>query len=87
MKTHMESYIKLEGNKANYDAILNALVPCLTSLTPFEKWMSFLEMGHLIEIAYDRVCIDLTQYGLSKTFFPLLSKAPQNPSECIMYIG
>lgn len=87
MTTHRESYTKLYGNKATYDTILNALVPCLTSLAPFEKGMRFSKMRHLIASAYDRVCIDLTRYGFSETFFPLRSKPPQNPSECIICIG
>lgn len=86
MKTHRESYTKLYGNKPNYDTILNALVPCLTGPTPFEKWMHFPEMGHLIASAYNRVFIILTRYDFSETFFPLRSKPPQNPLERIMCI-
>lgn len=44
-------------------------------------------MGHLIEIAYYRVFIDLTRYDFSEIFFSLRSRPPQNPSIRIMYIG
>lgn len=60
---HRESYAKLYENKENYDAILSALFPYFSGLTPFEKWMRFLEMRQLIASAYDRVCIDLTRNG------------------------
>lgn len=86
MKTHRELYTKLYRKKENYDVILNALVTFLTSLTLFEKWTHYSETGHLIANSYDRVCIDLTQYSLLETFFPLWSKPPQNSSECIMHI-
>lgn len=81
MKMHRESYTKIYGNKAKYDVILNDLVPCLNGLAPFDKWMRFPKMGHLIASGYDRVCIALTLYDLSRTFFPLRSKSPQNPFE------
>lgn len=82
--THRKSYTKLYWNKTNYDAILDASVHCITSSAPFDKWMRFLEMGHLIVSTYDEVCIYLTRYGFSETFSPLLSKPPQNSFERIM---
>ena len=80
MTTHMNSYIKLYGEKENYDVILNVLIPCVSHSTPFKKLMSFPEMGHLIASAYDRVCIDLTQYSLLETFFPLQSRQTTSKS-------
>ncbi|XP_058784154.1 uncharacterized protein LOC131658923 [Vicia villosa] len=53
---------------------------------PFSKWMCFLEKGHLIASAYDRVCIDLIRYGFSATFFSLPSGPPKNPFRRIMCI-
>lgn len=35
MMVDRESYTKLYRNKENYDAILNAFVPCLSGPTPF----------------------------------------------------
>lgn len=78
---HTESYTNLYEDKANYDAILNALIPRLTGLDPFDKWILFPNMGYLITSVYDMTCIDLTRYGFSETFFPLRSKSTQNPSE------
>lgn len=80
MTTHMNSYIKLYKTKENYDAIFNALVHCVSGSTPFEKLMSFPEMRHLIASSYDRVCIDLTQYSLLETFFPLQSRQTTSKS-------
>lgn len=37
MTRHRESYTELYRNKENYDTLLNALVPCLSGRTPFDK--------------------------------------------------
>ncbi|XP_058765994.1 uncharacterized protein LOC131639523 [Vicia villosa] len=42
-------------------------------------------MGHLIACAYDMVCIYLTRYGFSETFFR--SAPPPNPIDRIIYVG
>ncbi|XP_058776935.1 uncharacterized protein LOC131651280 [Vicia villosa] len=44
-------------------------------------------MGHLIACAYDMICIDLTRYGFSETFFPLRTAPTTNPKDRIMYVG
>ncbi|XP_058742679.1 uncharacterized protein LOC131615220 [Vicia villosa] len=44
-------------------------------------------MGHLITCAYDMVCIDLTRYGFSETFFPLHTAPPTNFDGRIMCVG
>src|SRR3954465_14156310 len=49
--------------------------------------MSFSEMGHLIASAYDMVCVDLTRFGLSETFFPLHSRPSLDSSGRIICIG
>src|SRR3954471_19920640 len=49
--------------------------------------MSFPNMGHLIVSAYDRVCVDLTGFGLCETFFPLHSRPPLDASSRIICIG
>ncbi|XP_058765210.1 uncharacterized protein LOC131638664 [Vicia villosa] len=41
-------------------------------------------MGHLIACTYDMMCIDLTRYGFSETFFPLRTTPPTNPNDRIM---
>lgn len=45
------------------------------------------EMVHLIESAYNRVCIDLIRYGFSETLCPFQSGPPQDPSTHTMCIG
>lgn len=52
-----------------FDAIHESLVPCISGPAPEEKWMCFPEMDQLITSAYEKVCIDLTKYSFSKTFF------------------
>ncbi|XP_058784753.1 uncharacterized protein LOC131659598 [Vicia villosa] len=44
-------------------------------------------MEHLIACGQDKMCIDLTRYGFSKTFFPLRIAPPTNPNDRIMCIG
>ncbi|XP_058783314.1 uncharacterized protein LOC131657990 [Vicia villosa] len=44
-------------------------------------------MGHLIASAYDIVCIDLTRYGFSETFFPLRTTPHTNPIDRIICVG
>lgn len=70
----------LYGKKEHFDSIHESLIPCVSVPTPEKKWMYFPEMDRLIANAYNRVCINLTRYGLSKTFFPLQSGSSQNPN-------
>ncbi|XP_058746733.1 uncharacterized protein LOC131619677 [Vicia villosa] len=44
-------------------------------------------MGHLIACAYDMICIDLTRYGFSETFFPLCTAPPTNFDDRMMCVG
>ncbi|XP_058726867.1 uncharacterized protein LOC131598267 [Vicia villosa] len=44
-------------------------------------------MGHLIACVYDMVCIDLTRYGFSETFFPLRIAPPTNLIDRIICVG
>ncbi|XP_058733903.1 uncharacterized protein LOC131605577 [Vicia villosa] len=44
-------------------------------------------MGHLIASAYDIVCIELTRYAFSETFFPLRTTPPTNPIDRIICVG
>ncbi|XP_058741410.1 uncharacterized protein LOC131613786 [Vicia villosa] len=44
-------------------------------------------MGHLIACAYDMLCIDLTRYGFSETFFPLCTAPPPNPIDRNICVG
>lgn len=75
------------GKKEYFDPIHDALTPCVIGPTPFSKWKRYPEMGHLITSAYNMVCIDMTRFGFSETFFPLRSEPPKDPSGCIMCIA
>ncbi|XP_058759136.1 uncharacterized protein LOC131632405 [Vicia villosa] len=44
-------------------------------------------MGHLIASAYDIICIDLTRYNFSETFFLLRTTPPTNPIDHIICVG
>ncbi|XP_058741624.1 uncharacterized protein LOC131614010 [Vicia villosa] len=87
LKTHKDSYTQLYGEKDKLEAVYESLVPWLSGHTLVSKLMRFLEMGNLIAYAYDRVFIDLTHYGFSKTFFLLRTAPPRNPNDRIMCIG
>lgn len=68
LMTHKESYTRLYRKKEKFYKIYESLVPCLSGTEPGAKWMHFLNMGRLITCMYDRVCVNLTQYGFSETF-------------------
>ncbi|XP_058774840.1 uncharacterized protein LOC131649111 [Vicia villosa] len=87
LTSHMDLYTRTYENKEKFDKIHDALVPSLTSHAPVSKWMSYPKMGHLIASAYDRVCVDLTKFGFSETFFPLHSRPPLDASSHIICIG
>lgn len=67
---------KVLWEKEYFDIIHASLIPSVSSLVPKEKWMHFSKTSHLITSAYNRVCIDLTRYDFSKTFFPLQNSSP-----------
>ncbi|XP_058776859.1 uncharacterized protein LOC131651208 [Vicia villosa] len=69
LMNHKDSYTWVFGDETKFESVNEALVPWLGAYAPMSKWMRFMEMGHLIACAYDMVCIDLTRYGFSKTFF------------------
>lgn len=87
LRTHKEPYTRLYGKKEHCDEVYESLVPCLSGPVPETKWTRLSKMGHLIACVYDRVCVDLTRYVFSKTFFPLRTAPPQNPNDCMMCIG
>src|SRR4051812_4069210 len=53
--SHRDIYVRLYENLENFEKLHDSLVPSLCSIAPVSKWMSFLDMGHLIANAYDRV--------------------------------
>ena len=75
------------GSKQKVEEIYHALVPCVSGDAPEDKWMRFLEMGNLIASAYERVCINLTRYGFSETYFPLRTAPTPNPNDRIICVG
>ncbi|XP_058725790.1 uncharacterized protein LOC131597094 [Vicia villosa] len=87
LKMHKDSYTRLYGEGAKFEAVNEALVPWLGAYAPVSKWMRFPKMGYLIESAYDRVYIDLTRYCFLETLFPLRTAPPTNPNDPIMCIG
>ncbi|XP_058783672.1 uncharacterized protein LOC131658392 [Vicia villosa] len=86
-KTHKDSYMRLYGEQDKFEAVYEALVPWFNDYALVSKWMRFPKMGHLIACAFDRVCIDLMQYGFSETLFPLRTAPPINLNDHIMFIG
>ncbi|XP_058746834.1 uncharacterized protein LOC131619791 [Vicia villosa] len=86
LMNHKDSYTRVFGDKAKFEPVNEALVPWLGAYAPISKWMRFLEMGHLIAYAYDMVCIDLTHYGFSKTFFLLRTAPLTNPNDHILCV-
>ncbi|XP_050895711.1 uncharacterized protein LOC127102382 [Lathyrus oleraceus] len=83
LRTHKESYTRFYGKREKFDEVYESLVPCLSGPTLEAKWMRFPDTDHLIACVYDSVCVDLTQYSFSETFFPLRTAPPQNPNDRI----
>ncbi|CAI8619447.1 unnamed protein product [Vicia faba] len=69
LTVHSELYTRLYVTTEKFNKVHHALSPSVTVCAPVDKWMGFPEMDHLIASAYESVCIDLTRYGFSETFF------------------
>ncbi|XP_058777023.1 uncharacterized protein LOC131651373 [Vicia villosa] len=87
LTSHRDIYGRIYEKQENFDKVHDSLVPSLTGHAPVSKWMSFPKMGHLIASAYDRVCVDLTRFGFSETFFALHSCPPLDVFGRIICIG
>src|SRR4051812_44256319 len=87
LTSHRDIYARLYENQENFEKLYDSLVPSLIGIDPVSKWMSFPDMGHLIASAYDRVCVNLTRFGLCETFFPLHSQPSLDASSRIICIG
>lgn len=70
-KTHNISYTTLYRKKEHFDAIHVYFIPYVSGPTPEEKWLCFLKIGNLKESSYNIICINMTRYGFSETFFTL----------------
>ena len=75
------------GSKEKVEEIHHPLVPVKVGCAPEDKWMQFPEMGHLKASAYDRVCINMTRYSFSETYFPLRTVPTPNHIDCIICVG
>ncbi|XP_058775984.1 uncharacterized protein LOC131650287 [Vicia villosa] len=87
LRSNKDFYTQLFENKEKVEELYHSLVPCISGPAPEDEWKRFPEIGHLIEIAYERVCIDLTRYGFSEAFFPLRIVPPPNPNDRIICVG
>jgi hypothetical protein len=86
LKDHKEDYMKvyadgLHGN--HYKYILDGLHPPknVTSFAPPHKWLTLLDMGHIVATYYNRPVVEITSLdiGVSETFFPLRGRPPTHP--------
>ncbi|XP_058762597.1 uncharacterized protein LOC131635979 [Vicia villosa] len=80
-------YTRVFGSKEEVEEIYNAPVPCVSGFTREDKWTRFPDMGHLTTSAYERICINLTRYGFSETFFPLRTAPTPNLNDHIICVG
>lgn len=64
LMAHKESYKSYTEKNNIFVEIHESHIPCVSGTTPEAKWTCFCEIGHLIAIAYNKVCIDMTRYGL-----------------------
>ncbi|XP_058783322.1 uncharacterized protein LOC131657999 [Vicia villosa] len=87
LMNHKDSYMGVFGDEIKFESVNEAFVPCLDAYAPISKWMRFTKIGHLIACAYGMVCIDLTRYCFSGTFFPLCTTPPINFDDHTMCVG
>lgn len=60
----------LYRKKEYFNSIHSSIIPCVSGLDiPKEKIDVLLEMSHLIESAYNKVCIDLTRHDFLEYIF------------------
>jgi len=59
-----------------------------TSIAPLEKWLTILDIEHVIATLYNKVAVVLKHGNdFSETCFPLRGRPPTNPSAWIMCLG
>ncbi|XP_058727222.1 uncharacterized protein LOC131598658 [Vicia villosa] len=84
---HKDSYTRVFEDEMKFESVNEVLVPWSGAYALVSHWMRFSDMGHLIASAYEIVCIDLTHYGFSETFFPLRTTPHTNPIDRIICVG
>jgi len=89
LKHHRNDYVGVYLGEDRYNYILNSLHPPKNSggIALVDKWLTFLDMGHIVANYYNRCVVSLTNHeiGTSESFFPLreLPSAKQkNPIMC-----
>ncbi|AES71280.2 FAR1 DNA-binding domain protein [Medicago truncatula] len=74
LKEHMNKYIEVYASADRYKYILDGLHPPknLSSFAPPDKWLTLLDMGHIVASCYNRPVVEMTtlDIGVSETFFP-----------------
>jgi len=90
LKDHRDDYVRVYAGEDRYNYILNGLHPptnmkgCAHLV---DKWLTFLDMGHIVANYYKRCMVVLTNLGKSESFFPLrgppLPAKQRTPIMCI----
>ena len=88
MKNHKTNYFTIYGTEKRFKLILDGLHPptSRSGIAPEDKWLTTLDMGHIIATCYNRVIVLLTlpEKGICETYFPFRSAPPLKPHSNIM---
>jgi len=91
LKEHRNKYIEIYASERRYNYILDGLHPPknASSFAPPDKWLTLLDMGHIVASCYNRLVVEMTtlDIGVSKTFFPLRGRPPVNPKSNMICLG
>jgi len=88
LRNQKSDYMPLYDTDGRYNKILNGLHPpkCTSGIAPVDKWLTTLDMGHIIATCYNRAIVLLTlpEKGICETYFPIRSAPPLKPHSNIM---
>jgi len=89
LKNHKSDYLPIYATENRYKLNLDGLHPptSKSGIAPPEKWLTTLDMGHIIASCYNRVVVLLTlpeMGGSCETYFPIWSAPPLKPHFNIM---
>ena len=75
LKNHKGDYLPIFGTEKRFKLILDGLHPptSRSGIAHEDKWLTTLDMGHIISTCYNRVVVQLTlpEKGIFETYFPI----------------
>ena len=71
LKDHRDDYVEVYAGEDRYNYILNGLHPPanMSGIAQVDKWLTFLDMGHIVANYYKRCVVVLTNLEIGKSEF------------------